>query len=453
MVKNAVDVVFGGITYWAFGFGLSFGNSPGTNPFCGVGYFFVDASQSDMGIIFSTYVFQLSFATTATTIVSGAMAERTKLLSYIVFSFLNTIVYCIPAHWEWASNGFLRTLGVVDIAGSGAVHLVGGVSAFVATFLLKPRHGRYREGQKATENPLPMGNPTNALIGMFMLWWGWLAFNCGSTFGISGGKWKLAAKAAITTLNGSMGGGIIGILFSYVIKKGVFDVGYLVNSILGALVGITACCAVVKPWEAVIIGLIGGILAIMSAILINKIKMDDPVGAIAVHGVCGMWGMLAVGLFGAHDPLENTTQGRDGLFHGGGMYLLGVQTLACFVIIAWSAVVSGVLLLGIKFTIGLRLSEENEIIGADYVEHGIGTPTILNYSDRGLLSPPARSRTPSVCSAVTTTSIKSMTETCNDDINLLSRLRTKRFRSDKVVPLGNIPGEVQNNFSSPVDNL
>lgn len=171
MFKNAVDVVFGGITYWAFGFGLSFGNKPGSNPFCGNGYFFVDSSTEEMGLLYSTFVFQLSFATTATTIVSGAMAERTKLLSYIVFSFCNTIVYCIPAHWEWASDGFLRKLGVVDIAGSGAVHLVGGVSALVAATMLKPRIGRFVPGQKPTENPLTMGNPGNTLIGMFMLWY------------------------------------------------------------------------------------------------------------------------------------------------------------------------------------------------------------------------------------------------------------------------------------------
>ena len=170
MVKNAVDVVFGGLSYWAFGFALSFGNQPGTNPFCGFGYFFVDTTTDEMGILFSTYVFQLSFATTATTIVSGAMAERTKLISYIIFSFMNTICYCIPAHWEWASDGFLRTLGVVDIAGSGAVHVVGGISALIATIILKPRLGRFYEGMKRDENPLPMGNPANTLIGMFMLW-------------------------------------------------------------------------------------------------------------------------------------------------------------------------------------------------------------------------------------------------------------------------------------------
>jgi ammonia channel protein AmtB len=166
MMKNAVDVVFGGLSYWMFGFGLSFGVGEYSNPFCGIGYFFVDASDDQMGIIFSTFVFQMSFATTATTIVSGAMAERTKLTSYIVFSFFNTLIYCIPAHWEWASNGFLRRLGVVDVAGAGAVHLVGGVSALMATIILKPRLGRYDNGIK----PLALGNPVSALIGMFMLW-------------------------------------------------------------------------------------------------------------------------------------------------------------------------------------------------------------------------------------------------------------------------------------------
>ncbi|GFO02593.1 ammonium transporter, partial [Plakobranchus ocellatus] len=207
MVKNVVDVVFGGLTYWMYGFGLSFGQADGTNPFCGVGFFFVDVDSDSMGIVYSTFVFQLSFATTATTIVSGAMAERTKLTAYIVFSFLNTIVYCIPAHWAWATNGFLAKLGCVDFAGSGVVHMVGGVSGLVATLLLGPRTNRF---EKDAPKP-PMANPANAIVGMFMLWWGWLAFNCGSTFGISRGKWKLAAKTAVTTLLSSMSGGIAAI--------------------------------------------------------------------------------------------------------------------------------------------------------------------------------------------------------------------------------------------------
>jgi ammonia channel protein AmtB len=165
MVKNAVDVIFGGLTFWMFGFGLAFGRDSGSNAFCGYGYFFVDAGEEQMGWVFSWFIFQLSFATTSTTIVSGAMAERTKLEAYITFSFINTLVYCFPAHWIWDDRGFLYRLGVIDIAGCGAVHLCGGVTGLVATIMLKPRQGRFER----KEAP-PMGCPTNALLGLFMLW-------------------------------------------------------------------------------------------------------------------------------------------------------------------------------------------------------------------------------------------------------------------------------------------
>ncbi|XP_060076769.1 putative ammonium transporter 3 [Ylistrum balloti] len=367
MVKNAADVIFGGLTYWAFGFGLSFGQDQGANLFCGVGHFFVDADEDQMGVVFSTFVFQLSFATTATTIVSGAMAERTKLSSYIIFSCVNTVVYCIPAHWIWDNLGFLRKLGVIDIAGSGGVHLIGGSSAFVAAALLKPRSGRYDHGPDS----LPMGNPVNSLLGTFMLWWGWLGFNCGSTFGISGGKWKLAAKSAIVTLLGSIGGGVIGITISYLTKKRKFEIEYIVNSILGGLVAITASCAIIRPWEALLAGAIGGLIGIYAPKFFNWMRVDDPVGAISVHGVAGVWGLLVVGLFTEKDNLENLTLGRSGLVHGGGFYLLGVQTLAAVVLTIWAALCTLILLVPIKLTIGIRLSPQEELLGADYVEHNI----------------------------------------------------------------------------------
>ena len=190
MVKNAVDVIYGGLSYWFFGFAFSFGIAERGNPFCGLGYFFTDADESKMGLVFSKYFFQLSFSTTATTIVSGAMAERTNLKAYTLYSFVNTLTYSFPAHWIWDEKGWLRTLGAVDIAGCSAVHLVGGVSGLVATLMLKPRTGRF----DARGTPIQMASPTNVLLGTFMLWWGWLGFNCGSTFGISGGKWKLASR-------------------------------------------------------------------------------------------------------------------------------------------------------------------------------------------------------------------------------------------------------------------
>ena len=165
MVKNTLDVVFGGVTYWAVGFGLTFGTGPGTNPFFGVGCFLVDTSDENMGYIFSVFIFQLSFATTATTIVSGAMADRTRLHAYIVFSMVNTIVYSIPAHWVWAETGFLHQLGALDVAGCGPVHLVGGATGLVATVLIGPRAGAFDGIQRLTQ-PTPL----KAILGMFMLW-------------------------------------------------------------------------------------------------------------------------------------------------------------------------------------------------------------------------------------------------------------------------------------------
>ncbi|XP_064619603.1 putative ammonium transporter 3 [Lineus longissimus] len=382
MVKNAVDVIFGGITFWMFGFGLSFGEDPyWNNPFCGVGHFFVDVQDGGdkMGLLYANYIFQLSFATTATTIVSGAMAERTKLTSYIIFSFFNTVVYCIPAHWIWGAKGWLNSpndppyLKCIDIAGSGAVHLLGGVSALVAALLLKPRMGRYDNGKLAP----PLGNATNCLVGMFMLWWGWLGFNCGSTFGISGGKWKLAAKSAVTTINASMAGGAVGIIYSFIVNKRKYHIPDLVNSVLGGLVAVTASCAVVRPYEAIPIGGIGGLVGCLGTRFLDFLHIDDPVGASALHGFGGLWGMLAVGIFGDIDPLEDTTHGQKGLLHGGGFRLLGVQALACVAIIAWSAGLSFILLFTIDKTFGLRLSPEDEKLGTDFTEHGIGAETDL----------------------------------------------------------------------------
>lgn len=172
MVKNVVDVVFGGISYWIFGYGFSYGEDPGTNAFTGLGYWFVSSSDPDeMGLVYSNFIFQLSFTTTATTIVSGAMAERTKLTSYIVFSFFNTLVYCFPAHWVWADSGFLRQLGCIDVAGSGVVHLLGGVSALIGAYLLGPRLGRYPKDKDTSNTSLPPCNPTNSVLGLFMLWY------------------------------------------------------------------------------------------------------------------------------------------------------------------------------------------------------------------------------------------------------------------------------------------
>ncbi|XP_002736982.1 putative ammonium transporter 3 [Saccoglossus kowalevskii] len=366
MVKNAIDVLFGGLSYWAFGFGLSFGTSTWSNPFIGIGNFFVNSESDDMGEVFSSFFFHMSFATTTTTIVSGAMAERTKLETYILFSFLNTFIYCVPAHWLWADNGWLKGLGVVDVAGAGGIHLIGGVTGLMATLMLKPRSGRFEESKELTA----MGSPTNALFGMFMLWWGWLGFNCGSTYGITGGKWKLAARSAVNTIVSSVSGGSVGIFLSYTTKKRKLDVNYLINGILGSLVSITAMCALIHPWEGIVIGSIGSVISCLSIDLMVKLKIDDPVGVIPVHALPSMWGLLAVGLFIREDTIENISR-YNGLLYGGGWYMFGVQTVAVLTILTWTMVMAFVFLKLLDITFGLRIPLHEELLGLDLVEHSI----------------------------------------------------------------------------------
>ncbi|XP_021700161.1 putative ammonium transporter 2 isoform X1 [Aedes aegypti] len=369
MMKNIIDIVLGGFTYWLFGYAMSFGRGELNNPFVALGDFLIDPSVTDplFGPIFAAFLFQLSFSTTATTIVSGAMAERCNFKAYCLFSFLNTIVYCIPAGWVWGEHGFLSNLGVVDIAGSGPVHLIGGSSAFASAMMLGPRLGRYAKGT----DPLPLGNPVNACMGLFVLWWGWLAFNSGSTYGVSGAKWIYAARAAVMTMMGSFGGGSFSIIYSMVRNEGRLDIVDLINGILASLVSVTAGCFLYHAWEAIVIGIIGSALCCLSMPLFDRMGVDDPVGASAVHGVAGIWGVLAVGLF-ADNPIPlDTTNGRSGLFKGGGWYLLGVQSLSALCLICWGICVTLALLWIINKIVPIRMDPNEELLGADLMEHRI----------------------------------------------------------------------------------
>ncbi|XP_067004118.2 putative ammonium transporter 3 [Anabrus simplex] len=374
MMKNVVDVVIGGLSYWIFGFGLSFGQGPFTTPFMAVGEFLLDASNSDplMGPAMAAFLFQLSFATTATTIVSGAMAERCNFKAYCIFSFLNTVVYCIPAGWVWGEHGFLYKLGVVDIAGSGPVHLIGGSSAFAGALMLGPRLGRYECGP----SPLPLGCPVNAVMGLFVLWWGWLAFNSGSTYGLSGAKWQYSARAAVITMLSSFGGGCVGLFYSMMLNKGKLDMMDLINSILGSLVSITAGCFLYRAWEAVMIGAIGGGITCFSMPMFDKFHIDDPVGACAVHGMAAIWGVIAVGLFADNPYPLDTTGGRSGLFKGGGWYMLGVQSLSALCLLVWGIASNIILLWLIDKVVPIRMDEYEELVGADLVEHNIHHPNV-----------------------------------------------------------------------------
>ncbi|CAO1387079.1 unnamed protein product [Diamesa serratosioi] len=369
MMKNIIDVVLGGFTYWVFGYGMSFGRGALSNPFIAIGDFFIDPGVDDplMGQIFAAFLFQLSFSTTATTIVSGAMAERCNFKAYCIFSLLNTVIYCIPAGWVWGEHGFLHNLGVVDIAGSGPVHLIGGASAFASAAMLGPRLGRYSNGLTS----LPLGNPVNACMGLFVLWWGWLAFNSGSTYGVSGAKWIYSARAAVMTMMGSFGGGFWGTAYSLFKNDGRVDILDLINGILGSLVSVTAGCYLYRAWEAILIGMIGAVLVCFLMPIFDRMGVDDPVGASAVHGIGGLWGVIAVGLF-ADNPVPLTiTNGRKGLFKGGGWYLLGIQSLCALCLLCWGVFSTFILLWVINKIVPIRMDPNEELLGADLMEHRI----------------------------------------------------------------------------------
>ncbi|KAK2193439.1 hypothetical protein NP493_13g13017 [Ridgeia piscesae] len=298
------------------------------------------------------------------------MAERVKLHAYSVFSFLNTIVYCFPAHWVFSSDGWLHRLGMVDVAGGGPVHLLGAVTGLVATVMLRPRLGRYDGNSEQTR----MACPTNALLGMFMLWWGWLGFNCGSTLGVSKYRWKLAARSAVSTTNSTTGGGLVALLVSYLTKHGKIDVSMFINGVLGSLVAITPFCALATPWQGLGLGAVGGLVSIAGVELLEKLKIDDPVGCVGVHGFSAVWGLIAAGLFTRDDDTLSTlgfVPSGGGLLYTGNFQLLGVQLLGIVVISAWTASMTFVFLKVIDLTIGLRVSPEHERLGADAVMHGL----------------------------------------------------------------------------------
>ena len=373
--------MFGALAYWLVGFGLSYGQP--SNPFCGMGDFCPNDpySSTEAGLMYSQYIFQFSFAATATTIVSGAIAMRMKFGVYVVYSSYAVITYAIVAHWIWAEDGWLKTLGVHDFAGGGPVHLLGGMNGLIAILFIGPRTGYFK--RRRNRQDFAPASPASTLFGLFMLWWGWIGFNCGSTFGITGSKWLVATRAAIITINASAAGGATALLYTLRKTKGKqVRVHHIVNGILGALVATSPTCAVVHTWEALIIGSIGAIVANLGNTLVKRFRIDDPVGAVGVHMGGAIWGLVAVGLFA--DGNMPGVDVMNGLFRGGGFKLLGLQIFAIVSILGWSAatITPFYYFLGVYLSkgqwrnprIGLRLSEEHEMEGEDKRLHGIDLP-------------------------------------------------------------------------------
>lgn len=356
LFKNLMDFSIGTLGFWIIGYGIMFGS--GNSFFGSFELFSTTDHGSALGIPnLAFFFFQLVFAATAATIVSGAMAERTKFVSYLVYSAIITlIIYPISGHWIWG-GGWLSQLSTpfVDFAGSTVVHSVGGWLALAGALVLGPRLGKYKNGKI---NAIPGHSITLAALGVFILWLGWFGFNPGSTLGL--GDPELVAHIFVTT-NGAAAAGAVATLITTWIKYGKPGLSMTLNGVLAGLVAITAGCHAVSPGAAIIIGAIAGVLVVFAVEFFDKVaKIDDPVGAISVHGVCGAFGTLAVGLF--------ATEG--GLFNGGGFALLGSQAIGVVSVAAWALGVGLVLFLTIKYTIGLRVSKKEEENGLDYYEHG-----------------------------------------------------------------------------------
>jgi len=364
IMKNLMDFAIGSLGFLFVGFGLMFGV---TNGLFGTTDFMISEATGDAWD-YTFLIFQTVFAATAATIVSGAMAERTKFSSYLIYSVIVTVlIYPVFGSWAWGSlfkgSGWLEGLGFVDFAGSTVVHSVGGWVALAGAIVIGPRLGKYGPDKKP--RAILGHNMTFAALGVFILWFGWFGFNPGSTTTGDGSIGRIAV-----TTNLAAAAGVIGALITGWILFKKPDASMTLNGALAGLVGITAPCYTVTPMGAVLIGLIAGVIVVFSILLFDKIlKIDDPVGAVSVHGVCGAWGTLSAGLFNAEAAL-GTAEASTGLFYGGGAHQLGVQAIGVAAGFGWAFIVGLILFFIIKKTVGLRVSKEEEIKGLDLSEHG-----------------------------------------------------------------------------------
>ena len=352
MMKNLMDFSMGSLAFWAVGFGIMFG-ATNTGWFGTSGFFLSDFKVGGDPWVLAFWMFQVVFCATAATIVSGAMAERTKFIGYLLYSIvISALIYPVFGSWAWGSlfngNGWLESLGFIDFAGSTVVHSVGGWAALAGAIVLGPRMGKY--AKDGSIKPILGHNIPLAALGVFILWIGWFGFNPGSTTAAN----KDIAMIFVNT-NLAAAAGAVFAMFTSWIKFGKPEISMSLNGALAGLVAITSPCATVTPMSAVIIGAAAGVIVVLSVLFFDRIRVDDPVGAISVHGVCGAWGTLAAGIFNI-----GGTSGK----------IIGVQLLgigACFV---WTFSMAVIMFKVIEKTIGLRVSAEEELEGLDFSEHG-----------------------------------------------------------------------------------
>ncbi len=391
--KNFVVFAATVIGFWLIGWDLMFGTDAGgwignsgawmvqgtdNSPAIGGDYSGAYPAISWTSVpLWAKFFFQLVFAGTAATIVSGAVAERIKYHSFIIFSFLMALViYPVTGHWVWG-GGFLGQKGFWDFAGCTAVHSVGGWAALTGAIILGPRIGKY--GADGKPRALPGHNMTAAFIGCLVLWFGWFGFNPGSTMGVAGDGGAAAASVAVNTNFAAAAATLTATLTAWLLL-GKPDIGMTLNGCLAGLVGITASAAYVSPAASVLIGAIAGVLVVFSVLFFDRMKVDDPVGATSVHLVCGIFGTLCVGLFTMSDLSGSTAAGpfgsmvvggpKQGLFYGGGFEQLWIQLIGVLAVGAYVVPVSAICWLIIKAVVGLRVSAHEEIEGLDIGEHG-----------------------------------------------------------------------------------
>ena len=370
-MKNLMDFCVGALLFFAVGYAIAFGGDmTGLGKFIGGdGWFLAGDGIVSYGTLdkFVFFTFQVAFAATAATIVSGAMAERTQFRSYVLYSaVISGIIYPIVVRWQWG-GGWLAQMDTPfhDFAGSSIVHMTGGCAAVMGAYFLGPRKGKYSaEGKPQT---IPGHSIPFAILGCFILLVGWYGFNPGSQLGAD----PVVGLIAVNTTIAGAAGAVVA-MFTTWIKSGKPDVSMTGNGLLAGLVAVTAGCYAVNPLGAFIIGAVAGFIVVFAVLFFDKIRLDDPVGAISVHGVCGAFGTLAVGLFSATQVTgdEDAILLRKGLFYGGGASQLGSQFIGVVAIAAFVLVTSGILFFVLKSTIGLRVSEEEEVDGLDVHEHG-----------------------------------------------------------------------------------
>jgi ammonium transporter, Amt family len=375
--KNALVLAIASLVYYLLGFGIAFGDG-GNGLVGGSGY---APSVSELLAVgaapfswFSAipgaagYLFEVVFCAVSLAIVWGAMAERTRLWVYFAFGIAYTLVYSIVSHWIWSPDGWLFARGMQDFAGSTVVHYQGALAGLAGALLLGPRIGKFAADGKP--NAIPGHNMAYTTLGVLILWFGWFGFNPGSTLSVDFGGIGFFAYVALNT-NIAAAAGVLGaVATSWIVVKKP-DLSMMLNGAIAALVAITAACAFVAPWAAIVIGFVAGIIVVLGALAVERARIDDPIGAIAAHGMAGVWGTLALGFLTVPELAERLATGSPGLFYGGGFGQLGTQVLGLAAVGAFTFGASFVILLLMKVTVGIRTEPETETAGLDVSEHGM----------------------------------------------------------------------------------